>query len=199
MLARRLKTTEVADYFFSCKHHAIERRFYQLGGFYHFPPLAKALPEKRRRHADCKLDGSMQMRWRSECFLRSIFHLLPGADRLESRAPFLFLSFSLRFTHSRSHRRSILREQRERSYSRCGVLDAGYRDRDIREGWYINHDRRHYRWWVAPGDRRNWFRERPIASARDRLRTGIARLCVDGGRYFGGVLAILFNLPWAQM
>lgn len=92
MLARRLKMTEVADYFFSCKHHAIERCFY------HFPPLAKALPEKRRRHADCKLDGSMQMRWRSECFLRSIFHLLPGADRLESRAPsffFLFLYVSL--------------------------------------------------------------------------------------------------------
>lgn len=68
--------------------------------------------------------------------LRSIFHLWPGVDRLESRA-FLFLSFFFffpRFPRSRSHRHSILGEHRERSYSRwrcigCGVFETGVFER----------------------------------------------------------------------
>lgn len=189
----RLKIAKAAVYLLSRKNYCMT---FLSAGEHYFLPSLKVSPEKH--DADCNsFEANAIEAW---MFLANDFPSLAQSwsSRVSSFSLF-FLRFFPRFSRSRSHHRSILSEHRERFYSRCGVLDAGYRDCGIREGWYINHDRRHYRWWVAPRDRRNWFRERPIASARDRSRAGIARFCVNGGRYFGQVLDILFNLTWTQM
>lgn len=146
----------------------------------------------------------MQMRWRKRTLPVIDFPSLARCwSSKVSSFPFPFFPFfhPLMFL-------SLVKSSLEFSanIANDSILDAVYWMRDIEtgafeEGWYVNHDRRHYRWWVAPRDRRNWFREGPIANTRRSIayRTSRASPRVIGGRYFGGVLDILFNLTWAQM
>jgi len=81
-----------------------------------------------------------------KCFLRSIFHLLPDADRLGvSSFPFSFFFFQVFLAREVIVTRFSTNVASDPIPDVDGVLNVGYRNRGIREGWYINHDRRHYR------------------------------------------------------
>lgn len=101
-----------------------------------------------------------------------------------------------------SHCRSIFREHRERSYSRCGILNARHRETESFERGVV-HKPRSPPLSIVDG----LHQETDVTGfARDRLREqarsiayGIACFSINGGRYFGEVLDILFNSTSTQM
>jgi len=137
-----------------------------------------------------------------KCFFRSIFHLLPDADRLGvSSFPFSFFFFQVFLA------REVIATRFSTNVASDPIPDGGWcigcgvsKPGHSRGVVHKPHDRRHYRWWVAPRDQRNWFRERPIASTRDRSRIRTSRVSASMAT---AILAecsnILFNFTWAQM